>query len=408
MTFAVIADDLTGASDTGVQLVSAGYRTAVTFWGMTTYEPEKGTLDAVVRDTDSRALNADLAAQRVYDVGREIVQADLVYKKVDSTLRGPIAAELAAALEATGRERIVLAPAFPRLRRTTVDGVQLLNGTPVHTTELARDPLTPVTESHLPTLLGQTFASMVTLSRNDLADSEAVRRKLNSASVVIVDASTDDDLLCLTKAVLNPESVLWAGSAGLATALSQVYTGPSSSRCDRRRAYRRILVVVGSVSSTSRKQVAYLEQTAAVLLVTLQVHDTAPATIQSEIGRVVEIAQAALAKEQAVVLTTALNTSTGHGRDALAKILAAALADVTASLSVRGLVEALVLTGGDTAAHIARRLGAQGILLEKELVPGVSVGTLIGRHPYRVITKAGAFGQSDTLSLAIRSLRQEI
>jgi uncharacterized protein YgbK (DUF1537 family) len=408
MTFAVIADDLTGASDTGVQLVSAGYRTAVTFWGMTTHEPETGTLDAVVRDTDSRTLDADLAAQRVYDVGCEIAQANLVYKKIDSSLRGPIAAELAAALEATGRERIVLAPAFPRLGRTTVDGMQLLNGTPVHTTELARDPLTPVTESHLPTLLGQTFASMVSLSRNDLADSETVRRKLNSASVVIVDASTDDDLLRLTKAVLNPESVLWAGSAGLATALSQAYPGPTSSRCDRRRAYRRILVVVGSISSTSRKQVAYLEQTADVLVVALHVHDTAPATVQSEIARVVEIAQAGLTTEQAVVLTTALNTSANHGRDTLAKIFAAALADVTAALSVEGLVEALVLTGGDTAAHIARRLGAEGISLEKELVPGVPIGTLIGRHPYRVITKAGAFGQPDTLSVAVRSLRQEI
>ena len=50
MKFAMIADDLTGAADSGVQLVRAGYRTAVVFRG----EPLPEGLDAAVVDTDSR------------------------------------------------------------------------------------------------------------------------------------------------------------------------------------------------------------------------------------------------------------------------------------------------------------------------------------------------------------------
>jgi uncharacterized protein YgbK (DUF1537 family) len=111
MRVAIIADDLTGAADTGVQLARAGYRTAVAFRGAPV-PPAEG-LDAVALDTDSRAMPAGFAAKRVMETARTVRDAPIVYKKLDSTLRGPIAAELAAALAASGRERAVVAPAFP-------------------------------------------------------------------------------------------------------------------------------------------------------------------------------------------------------------------------------------------------------------------------------------------------------
>src|SRR5918998_1843855 len=148
---AIIADDLTGAADTGVQLARAGYRTAVAFRDAPI--PPAEDLDAVALDTDSRAMPAGFAAKRVLEAARAVREARIVYKKLDSTLRGPVAAELAAALEATGRARAVVAPAFPSAGRTTVDGVQLVRGVPVHETEAKNDPRTPVREGHLPTLL---------------------------------------------------------------------------------------------------------------------------------------------------------------------------------------------------------------------------------------------------------------
>src|SRR3712207_3320217 len=110
MHAAVIADDLTGAADTGVQLMRAGYRTGVAFRGAPI--PPAEHLDAVAVDTDSRAMPAGFAAKRVLEAGRAVRDTHIVYKKVDSTLRGPVAAELATALEATGRYRAVGAPAL--------------------------------------------------------------------------------------------------------------------------------------------------------------------------------------------------------------------------------------------------------------------------------------------------------
>src|SRR5918994_1441411 len=103
MQVAIIADDLTGAADTGVQLAHAGYRSAVAFRDAPI--PPADDLDAVALDTDSRAIPAGFAAKRVMEAVRSVRDIPIVYKKLDSTLRGPIAAELAAALGASGRHR---------------------------------------------------------------------------------------------------------------------------------------------------------------------------------------------------------------------------------------------------------------------------------------------------------------
>ena len=87
-----------------------------------------------------------------------------------------------------------------------------------------------------------------------------------------------------------------------------------------------------------------------------------------------------------------------------ARRLAEALAKVVTGLSKEEVFDALVLTGGDTAVRVAQRLGAKGVLLQGEIEPGVPVGTLIGRKPYRVVTKAGGFGDSGTLLKAVQTL----
>src|SRR5215203_5696034 len=225
MLIAVIADDLTGAADAGVQLVHAGYRTAVLFFG---YEVLADDLDAVSFDTDSRTMPAGFASKRVLKTAHAAREARIVYKKLDSTLRGNVAAELAAALGGARRERVVVAPAFPAAGRTTVGGTQRLHGVPVDETEMANDPHTPVRVAHVPSLLADAFASVGVLAVEELADPWRVRRTLEANECVVADADRDVDLEARVRAVPDPARVLWAGSAGLALALGSVYPGPSA------------------------------------------------------------------------------------------------------------------------------------------------------------------------------------
>jgi uncharacterized protein YgbK (DUF1537 family) len=390
MRVAIIADDLTGAADTGVQLARAGYRTAVAFRGAPV--PPAEDLDAVALDTDSRAMPAGFAAKRVMETARTVRDAPIVYKKLDSTLRGPIAAELVAALGASGRERAVVAPAFPSAERTTLEGVQLVRGVPVHETEAKSDPRTPVREGHLPTLLSAAFPSVLSLSAEDLADPAAVRRTLGSAACVVADAARDEDLEALVRAVPDPHEVLWAGSAGLAVALGVVYPGPrADTTSSPPTPARKVLVVVGSLSGVTRRQLRSLEEQGCAAV---------PVGIgRTDATEALRLARAALSGGACAAVHSA------ESRDASdAGTVVGALAEVVGALSEEGLFDALVLTGGDTAVGVARRLGAVGIKLEGEVESGIPVGTLIGPSPYRVVTKAGAFGEQGTLVGAVETL----
>ncbi len=391
MRAAIIADDLTGAADTGVQLARAGYRTAVAFRGAPV--PPAKDLDAVALDTDSRAMPAGFAAKRVVEAGRAVRDARVVYKKLDSTLRGPVAAELAAALGATGRDRAVVAPAFPAAGRTTVGGVQLVRGVPVHETEAKNDPRTPVREGHLPTLLATSFPSVGSLGVEDLVDPAAVRRALDGSICVVADATREEDLEALVRAVPDPSEVLWAGSAGLALALANAYPGPHAGATSASPApVSGVLVVVGSLSGVARGQLRSLSERCR----TVPVAAGDSGALEEAVG----LAREALLEG----VCAAVHSAEERDPSGAAGSVVGALAEVAACLSEEGLIDALVLTGGETAIGVGRRLGAVGIRLEGEVEPGIPVGTLIGPRPYRVVTKAGGFGGPGTLVKVVEKL----
>lgn len=392
-SIAVIADDLTGAADTGVQFVHAGYRTAVFF--RATEVLEDG-LDAVVFDTDSRAMPAGFAAKRVVDVAHAAHGARIVYKKLDSTLRGNVAAELAAALGGARRDRVVVAPAFPAAGRTTVGGIQRVHGVPVDETEMANDPHTPVREAHVPSLLADAFTSVGLLSVEDLAEPDLVRGAVEDYECVVADAERDADLEVIVRTVPDPAGLLWAGSAGLALALGSVYPGPYAGTTRARRTpVRPILVVVGSLSGVAREQVRRLVE--AYGEVDVPVDSKAPNAVREAVG----------AARRALAGGTCAVVHSPEERSASGESVLGSLSEVAALLSEEGLFEGLVLTGGATAVGIAQRLGASGIRLEGEVETGVPMGLLAGPRPYPVVTKAGGFGRPDTLLGAVEALSME-
>jgi D-threonate/D-erythronate kinase len=389
----VVADDLTGAADGGVQLARAGYRTAVAFLGAP-IAPDGAGLDAVVADTDSRAVAPAAARARVRAAARAVAGAPIVLKKIDSTLRGPVGGEVAAALEATGRRVAVVAPAFPAAGRTTDDGVQLLDGEPIHRTRFAADPVSPVREAHLPTLLAADgLGEALTLRAGDAAGLAAA---LERARCVVADARTDADLEAIVRAVSDPSAVLWVGSAGLARALAAVHPGPGLGADEQDDgAEPRVLVVAGSANDVAREQVRCLVASGV---------PAAGLSLGALGGGATEACAALAAKalrSSGACVVHPIGTGDGPG---LSRRIADALGDVAERLAGEGVVSALVLTGGDTAVTVARRLGATGLRVEEELEPGVPVGRLLGARPYRVVTKAGGFGSPEVLRRACEAL----
>src|SRR5690348_16478919 len=121
----IVADDLTGAADAAVQFVRAGWDTELRLAG------DPGTASVVAVTTDSRAIDATSAAAAVDEVVRRFRAAGIarLYKKIDSTLRGHLRAELVAACRAWLDDSVaVVCPAFPAMARTVVRNELHVNG----------------------------------------------------------------------------------------------------------------------------------------------------------------------------------------------------------------------------------------------------------------------------------------
>lgn len=405
MEIAIIADDLTSATDGGIQFARVGFKSVVTL------DPRHiqglAGWPVISVDADSRAGTSAQAGARIAACVRALRDRDLLYKTVDSTIRGHLAVELRAAQAASGRPRTLLAPAFPANGRTTRGGRQYLHDVPLVRTAYSQDPNHPVMDDDICSILARAGVHGVRLlNRAALRDPSAVDAALSGASCVVADAETDEDLEALVQAVADPREVLWVGSPGLARALGRSLT-PEGDVAAQPSHVRRLLVAVGSLNPTSRSQLDALRCRLDCIVVaidaTLALKDPAHA------GQVALDAAAVTPRFLSVaqtIVVTSLGMPVGSQTSVMATVrVVDAIACVVESLQDICPFDGFVLTGGDTAARIARRLGATAIQLDCEYCPGVAVGTFTGAISARVLTKAGGFGDDATLVGACQYLR---
>ncbi|MEO9652253.1 MAG: four-carbon acid sugar kinase family protein [Roseobacter sp.] len=230
----ILADDLTSAADGAGPFVGRGLSALV---GRACLPTTNADVFAI--DTHSRSLGVRTAVEATQRFTAPLKSAEILYKTVDSTLRGHVRAEIAAAFKASGRKKLVFAPAFPDAGRVTRNGIQLVDGVPVDQSACARDPVHPSTTSVLA----------------DLVPSDA-------RSVIFLDTETQDDLNAQIAAVPDAHGVLWVGSPGMAQALAM--------RISKERPLgvpttaRKVLVVVGSANAVSHEQCDLVEGIAGV------------------------------------------------------------------------------------------------------------------------------------------------
>jgi uncharacterized protein YgbK (DUF1537 family) len=417
---AVIADDLTGANDTGLQFSRHGLCTEVLLEGA---EPGPASEAAIIIwDTNSRAIDSQAAYDRVQTAVRQAHQAGFTryYKKLDSTLRGNVGIEIKAILDMGLHDFAFVMPAFVQTGRTTVGGNHLVQGIPVEATEIARDPKCPVTESCLPGLLQRQAGLQVAhigiaeLTGGPAVIGEFVHRALAAGCRIIsCDGWADEHFDLAARAVAGISSrVLWAGSAGLADCLPAVFNWN-----DNVRQQTPALVIAGSVSSVTRGQIAEL-LAGGCELVEIEVAKYLPWQEQNALPLLESISKK-LAQGTCLVIATgyqpaaveqtkAAGAKLGFSAVEVSEITATILGWIGAQLVRRQEVAGIVLTGGDTAVAVCRALGVTGIRILEEVTTAIPLGTMTTREgkTLKVITKAGAFGKPGDLLKAVRKLQQ--
>lgn len=372
----VVADDLTGALDTGARSAQQGLRTWVAWAGTPPAEA-----DVFLLDTESRDLAPAEAARRVAELAAPLIpRARRLYKKVDSTLRGNVGAELAALLRVSGASRAILAPAFPAQGRTTRAGRQYVHGAPL-----------PGGPSIVELLAAQTDLSVGVVPLEVVRQGQqalAAALQARPERIAVVDAVEDGDLATIALAAAGSDSLL-AGSAGLASWLSAGLGAPAALS-----APGPILFVAGTLHPSLPGQLARLQAQAPVAIVGQVLGGLLARGEEVIAERSRTLAAALLAGRDAVVTTAGEPRVAGGGR-----FVAALLAQVAAGALEQARPGALVLTGGDVAIATCRALGAQAIALSGEVEPGVPIGRLAGGplDGLTLITKAGGFGDDEVL-----------
>lgn len=392
----ILADDLTGATDTGIQFRKNGIHTLVMVDGCKTILKERGNYTALAINMSSRELNGQAAYAKTSEIiGKlDIRRDDLVYKKVDSLMRGNPVEELDAVLCETGRKLAVVAPSFPATGRLVANGILLMpDGTSKNLISLFKEkskyPVCPIDTAFLRRKKNELIKHMQNVSSN---------------MIYLFDSGTEDDLKLVAEIGMEFQAdVVFCGSAGLANEIAACLA-PQKENVTFSKG--RILVVTGSRKKETADQVQEIIKRYKLGLVIMSTQKILLNENRDFFAVTAEKIRKKLEEnETGVILTldSLFDNQTGFADgDPSTKeegnIITQSIRHVMETVDPN-IFGAFIIVGGDTALSVCKAFQATQIRLLDEVESGVPMGILMdGRAKGTpVITKSGAFGDRDTL-----------
>ncbi len=397
----IIADDLTGALDTGLQFANAGLKTV--------YLPNHETLescltttsaDVLVVNSQSRSVSSQAAYQKVQKIAKKI-NGIQIYKKIDSTMRGNIGSELDALFDECELSKVILTPAFPKLGRVVKNGEILAHGESLLTSGFSEQTGIPI-HNHIPTLLrSQTNRSvseinvdLQTLNTSQVCD----LIKEDSAEILVFDAVTNKDLQRLGEAIHRlGQGFIGCGSAGLAHAIAGLLTVQSDKHSfSLSTPIPLTLFVIGSRHQNTIAQIEQILKRENVVAVEVPVSGDTENT-HNVTARTIEL----MHENINVVLRPGASQWMPSQSYEIADTLGAVALEI-----VKKVDPTLVLCGGDTAHSVIRALDPSSLCILEEFRPGIPISILQGGifHGKKVFSKAGGFGEAEIFAELLDSL----
>jgi 4-hydroxythreonine-4-phosphate dehydrogenase len=413
----VIADDLTGAADCAASSAALGCRAVVLLYSSEDQEYEAAWPDTDILsiDANSRCLSAEKASELTTRLVREsdshnvAVHEYVIFKKIDSTLRGNVATEIAALLNARRSSNsmnanlsILMAPALPSQGRTTIGGRLLVHGVPLEKTDIWQTEARTAPSDILQLLADANLSSKLIGTEIVRSDVNSLRRSISQFAkhhdVVVCDAETDSDLHAIAEASLSvPTITALVGSAGLACQVPQligIAHNPDTPGWNL--AAGPTLFVVGTAASVSRQQARLLEAIPDVATIRVSATDLHEST--SICRQIIQDLQSG--RDVLLMLNGGANCSNSDWQ-----LLSQTLSEQVSKLAQH--LGALVATGGETARAVLDALGIHRLRLLGEVEPGLPFSVADSWvRPLPVITKAGAFGSPHALVRCRDFLRQ--
>ena len=422
--YIVIADDLTGSNATCSLFKKIGLRAAsiLKLQGDINYD-----VDVISYSTASRGLDKEEAYKKVSEAIKILKNKDvLVYnKRIDSTLRGNIGTEINAMLDNLEDDRIaVVIPSYPDSGRIVVNKTMLVNGVLLENSDAGKDPKTPIKTSCVESLIqkGIKYSSTYfTLSDIEQPIEEIVKKiqeAIKKSRVLIFDAVNNEDIIKISKAIIHSDIDIVTVDPGPFT----LYYSKELQK--KNHLEKKILMVIGSVTATTKKQIEYILQEEDIFLVKMKVEDFfEKETCLKEIERVIAYIKKGIASYDLFLVTTSpigdekkadlqklaenLNTTV----EEISKIIANTLTEtIVKILKETQKFEGVYSSGGDITIALLEKLKAIGVEIREEVIPLAAYGRLIGGDfpNLKLVSKGGMVGDEKTIKLCLHKIKNDI
>ncbi|HWR06551.1 MAG TPA: four-carbon acid sugar kinase family protein [Sporomusa sp.] len=411
---AIIADNLVGANDAGVQFRKFGFSTQVVLNHLNLVNHCKG-VDVVSISTNSRMVSSEAAYKCVYEVGTMLLNLGFqrFYKKIDSTLRGNIAEEVRAMMESLSLPLAIIAPSYPAHGRIVENGyLQLVKEW--------GDSNVPVPICYIPSII-KTIPSIpvAVIGLIDVRQGEQklVQKisELHAAGIklITVDAVTDPDLRTIAVAMSRlPVPCLAVGSAGLAGTLPISWKAVDKEHLGLREG---TMVVAGTLNQVTAEQITGVLDYPNTELIDIRSDVIYDGRVEDELARVMAGIASALVDGRipVVVMDTLLKNRNDIDAISLSvqvqkygPSVTLLLGQIAKETAEQYGLRNLVIAGGGTATSICHTLEISIIDLDREMLPGVPVGKAVGGrcNGLHLVTKAGGFGKKNSLRKVLELL----
>ena len=401
----IIADDFTGALDTGVQFATTGAVTRVITGQSVSLSEFAGTCEVLVVDAETRHLTA---AEASAIVGRYTAQAVThIYKKTDSALRGNVGAELTAVLESAGEDSLPFLPAFPQMGRSTEKGIHYIQGVPVADSVFGADPFEPVTCSAVTDLIALQ-SHIPAVSCPALAEGDPLPEE---NGIWVFDASQLEDLRETGRVLKQANRLhILAGCAGFAAVLPELLNLGTGRPRAIPKLGENFTVICGSVNPITVAQVAYAERRGFLHRQLEPEQKLSSGYWQTPAGEALLGRLCRMLEENPHrILDTNDPGSNQKTADYAAKFgmdiqdirraVSGTIGYLVSRLFTHEAVGTLLITGGDTLLQCMDYMGVHEI----EPLGEMDAGVVLSRFTYQgitryVISKSGGFGAESLLT----------
>jgi len=421
-TIGIIADDLTGANDTALQFHLKGCNIQILI--DYTIEPVgKANTQAWSISTETRNEKSEKACEIAANAAKKLMNnfnVEYIYKKIDSTLRGNIAAEVLSVLNAMSGDAAVIVPAFPAEGRTTVGGYHLIKGIPLERTDVARDPHSPIFQSHVPTLLAHQAENpdivghiclMTVMKGAGPVLMELNRLVKDGKKLIIVDAISTTDMEQIALAIEKSSyNLLPCGAAGLAQVLTKSWLPDTKyQHIPKIIPKLPVLIVSGSMAILSKTQLKKLAESDEFdsYILELSIEDIMKEPSDELISRIIEH----LETEKLVAVH--VNISDKDEEEKIRELgiekekICSIITDYLANISKRVVAKKtliLLTVGGETSYKCCNSIGSKQLQLIDEVEPAIPL--CLDVEAQWIVTKSGNFGMPSSLINIIKYLHQ--